>query len=87
MDFFKEEEVGCETTVKDSELIDLGDYCSTTGEIEALKKIINYEKVSGKRIIELRLDDEYHPIITLLDMINESNGGKKLRYLYRGDDK
>ena len=75
--FFREEFLGEETHIYNlSEF--LKENSEYTEKVKQLKK-------EGKNIIYINLDQEFFSIITLMKIINESNGGDKLDIVY-GDN-
>ena len=76
-DYFNNEMIGCETAVYDLDEAPLED--------ENVNKEIKKAKKEGKKVLYFGLDHEYYSIITLLKMINESNGGDKMKIIY-GDE-
>jgi len=75
--FFEKESFGCETQVyndQDKFIVD---------DAPEYKEKIKKAQEEGKQVLYLGLDNEFYSIITLLKMINESNGGNKFEILYR----
>lgn len=84
--FFKEEYFGCETETGD--LVTFLDYlCEVDEDINKdwTEKVKEQEQ-SGKKVLYLRLDNEYSSIISLLKEINEVNDKNKLTMLYDGEE-
>ena len=77
--FFKTQKLGCNTRVQNVEqFIDIfGD----EKEKDEYRKIIKSNKNDGKQVVYLTLDYEYCSVFTLLQMINESNGGNKMKVI------
>ena len=50
------------------------------------KEKIDAMKAEGKQILYFWLDHEFYPIMELMKMINESNGGNKLVIVYGGEE-
>ena len=84
--FFKEEYFGCETEIGDLETF-LDYLCEVDEDINKdwTEKAKEQEN-AGKRVLYLRLDNEYSSIISLLKKINEANGKNKLTMLYDGEE-
>ena len=75
--FFKEFDFGCET-----EICNENDFLKSMPEY---KEEIDKIKTEGKQVLCFRLDHEFYSIVELLKMINESNGGNKLKIIFDGD--
>ena len=72
--FIEEYNPGCESAVYDLDILN--------EDIPELKETVDSERKNGNQIAYFRLDQEYFLIIDLLKMINESNGGNKMKILY-----
>ena len=76
--FIEEYMPGCETAVYDLNILN--------EDMPELKDIVESERNNGNQIAYFSLDQEYFLIIDLLKMINESNGGDKMKLLYGDTD-
>lgn len=76
--FFEEFDFGCETYI-----YDIKDF---TDSMPNYKEKIDAMKAEGKQVLYFWLDHEFYPIMELMKMINESNGGNKLVIVYGGEE-
>ena len=74
--YFSEEYFGCETTF----------YNFSEDNLEEYKNEIEQAKKEGKQFLYFGLDQEYISIISLLKMINDKNGGNKIKFIYDGEE-
>lgn len=76
--YFQEYSFGCETCI-----YDIKDF---TDSMPNYKEKIDAMKAEGKQVLYFWLDQEFYPIIALMKMINESNGGDKMKIIYGDED-
>ena len=72
--FIEDYSPGCESVVYDLDKLN--------ENMPELKEIVELERKNGNQVVYFRLDSEYFMLIDLLKMINESNGGNKMKLLY-----
>jgi len=72
--FLEEYQPGCETAIYNLDHLK-EDLPEIIEQVEKARK-------EGKQIAYFQLDNEYGLIMTLMDMINQSNGGDKMKILY-----
>lgn len=79
---------GCDTKCLDSEHMDefYRIYCDTDEERAEFKKKVEEKKKEGKQVVCLNLDNDFGIVMTMMKMINESNGGNKLEFLFQIED-
>ena len=61
-------------------------YCWDDDDKIDFTEKINVAKNNGFNICYLRIDDEYLPLIDLIDQINNVNGGNKIEFILDGRD-
>lgn len=76
--FIEEYRPGCESAAYDLDILN--------EDMPELKETVESERKNGNQIAYFRLDQEYFLIIDLLKMINERNGGNKMKILYGDTD-
>ena len=85
--FFKDAYLGCDTEVMTPEHYKEHDYYfDNEDEKHAFEQKVQEYRNQGKEVICLSLDSEYTSLFTLLDNINEKNGGDKLIYIQRNEE-
>lgn len=72
--FLEEYQPGCESAIYDMNILK-EDHPELIEQIEK-------ERNEGNQIAYFQLDDEYRLIMVLMEMINQSNGGNKMKILY-----
>ena len=84
--FFKQNYLGCETKVHDSNSMSkfYQYYFDSDEEIEKFKKKVENFEINDKKVIWLEIDQEYEAIVNLLRQINNCTGNK-IEFMYESE--